>query len=448
MKMQKKILKNSQGITLVALIVTIIVLLILAGVSINLVVGENGILNKAQNAVKENRKATAKEEIALAWAACEADYMSEWVNNQSAQKADFFTEGKLNENLTGKGTVTNLEYIENGTSTLKYQSNNTLYTMKIDENGNVEAKENADGIDQSVPSSFTIDKSEVGVNSFTLSATFEDNESGLGKIVWYYKIPEDENWQSKEEVYATSDGTEEGITGSVTKTFSVNDLTKGGQVAAYAEGYDVAGNSLVTTNATEDNPLTFNTEAYTISYNANNGSEVPESQEKYFGVDITLSSTVPTRSDYKFLGWSENSSATSATYETGTTYSNNSSTTLYAIWQAQKMSASYSVNRSYSGSNNYVSYDSDGKGIGVRTYISCSCSASTTVNTAGWKYITVSYSVRGDNGSTSANVSNGAKIALNGASTFSVSLSASAVSDGYNEAWSIVRISSITLSMN
>jgi type II secretory pathway pseudopilin PulG len=52
MKMQKKILKNSQGITLVALIVTIIVLLILAGVSINLVVGENGILNKAQNAVK------------------------------------------------------------------------------------------------------------------------------------------------------------------------------------------------------------------------------------------------------------------------------------------------------------------------------------------------------------------------------------------------------------
>lgn len=44
-------LKGQKGITLVALIITIIVLLILAGVSISLVIGQNGILNQSKQAV-------------------------------------------------------------------------------------------------------------------------------------------------------------------------------------------------------------------------------------------------------------------------------------------------------------------------------------------------------------------------------------------------------------
>lgn len=42
--------KKEKGITLVALVITIIVLLILAGVTISLVVGDNGVINKAQDA--------------------------------------------------------------------------------------------------------------------------------------------------------------------------------------------------------------------------------------------------------------------------------------------------------------------------------------------------------------------------------------------------------------
>lgn len=45
-------LKGQKGITLVALIITIIVLLILAGITISLVLGDNGILNKASGAGK------------------------------------------------------------------------------------------------------------------------------------------------------------------------------------------------------------------------------------------------------------------------------------------------------------------------------------------------------------------------------------------------------------
>lgn len=56
--------KKKDGITLIALVVTIVVLLILAGVSINLVVGNNGLIKKAQEA-KEKTEQSAIEEQKL-----------------------------------------------------------------------------------------------------------------------------------------------------------------------------------------------------------------------------------------------------------------------------------------------------------------------------------------------------------------------------------------------
>lgn len=58
--------KEEKGITLVALVITIIVLLILAGVSIALVVGNNGILGRATGAVETSELATAEQEIKIA----------------------------------------------------------------------------------------------------------------------------------------------------------------------------------------------------------------------------------------------------------------------------------------------------------------------------------------------------------------------------------------------
>ncbi len=54
--------KAQNGITLVALVVTIIVLLILAGVSISLVLGDNGIITRAQDAVTKYKEAEAEEQ--------------------------------------------------------------------------------------------------------------------------------------------------------------------------------------------------------------------------------------------------------------------------------------------------------------------------------------------------------------------------------------------------
>lgn len=55
-------LKGQKGITLVALVITIIVLLILAGITISLTVGQRGILNRAQEAGRNYQNAAAKED--------------------------------------------------------------------------------------------------------------------------------------------------------------------------------------------------------------------------------------------------------------------------------------------------------------------------------------------------------------------------------------------------
>lgn len=84
--------------------------------------------------------------------------------------------------------------------------------------------------------------------------------------------------------------------------------------------------------------------SYTISYNANGGSGAPSSQTVTPGSELTLSSTIPTKSGYDFVGWSTSSSATSASYYAGNSYTFTSSTTLYAVWKISTYIISYSAN--------------------------------------------------------------------------------------------------------
>ena len=58
-------MRKERGITLIALVVTVIVLIILAGVSISLVLGENGIVNKAKKAKENTELAKVEEETSL-----------------------------------------------------------------------------------------------------------------------------------------------------------------------------------------------------------------------------------------------------------------------------------------------------------------------------------------------------------------------------------------------
>ena len=90
-------MKKNKGITLIALVITIIVLLILAGVTIATLTGDNGILTKAQEASEDTKRANAEEQVKL------------------AVQASYGTDGKINmdtlnnelkkiEGLTYKGS--------------------------------------------------------------------------------------------------------------------------------------------------------------------------------------------------------------------------------------------------------------------------------------------------------------------------------------------------------
>ena len=63
MKLTK--IKNQNAITLIALVITIIVLLILAGVTLSLIVGEDGMVGRAISASKTYKMAEAKEKFEL-----------------------------------------------------------------------------------------------------------------------------------------------------------------------------------------------------------------------------------------------------------------------------------------------------------------------------------------------------------------------------------------------
>ena len=97
--------------------------------------------------------------------------------------------------------------------------------------------------------------------------------------------------------------------------------------------YSAGGSFTRNANTTLYAVWSYNPETYTVSYNANGGSGAPSSQTKTYGVNLTLSSTVPTRGGYNFLGWSTSSTATSATYSAGGSYTANAGATLYAVWE-------------------------------------------------------------------------------------------------------------------
>lgn len=83
--------------------------------------------------------------------------------------------------------------------------------------------------------------------------------------------------------------------------------------------------------------------SYTVSYNANGGSDAPSNQTKWYGTTLILSTKEPKRSGYTFLGWGTSASDTSVNYAAGASYTSNAGVTLYAIW-SKTLTLTYSAN--------------------------------------------------------------------------------------------------------
>ena len=123
--LKQKNKKLETGITLIALVVSIIVLIILAGVSIAMLVGENGIITQAQTAAQETEQAKVLEEINL--------YISEYQANQYAGTETRNLSEYLKEKL-GVDPVT-----ENKYGTLMFKIEDKILTVYKD--GTTEIKD-------------------------------------------------------------------------------------------------------------------------------------------------------------------------------------------------------------------------------------------------------------------------------------------------------------------
>ena len=155
---KKQKLKESKGITLIALVITIIVLLILAGVTIATLTGDNGILKKAGDAKTQTEQAKEDENLKIAIA------------------GSYGTDGKLNlkdlkDNLTNQG--------------IDYDKNNTGFPLEVIVNGEKKKIDANGNIIESIQSLKT--KGTV----FKDTTTLEDTYGNQVKIPKGFKIAND-----------------------------------------------------------------------------------------------------------------------------------------------------------------------------------------------------------------------------------------------------------------
>lgn len=81
-------MKNQKGITLVALVITIVVLLILAGVTISMVLGPNGVLTNSRKAKENSARGTANDALSTALSSLSTDYYANGTSGDMLAQVD------------------------------------------------------------------------------------------------------------------------------------------------------------------------------------------------------------------------------------------------------------------------------------------------------------------------------------------------------------------------
>ncbi len=144
---KKEFVKRRKGITLIALVITIIVLLILAGISISMLAGDNSILNRAGQAREKNGTTGTKEQIQIATMSA--------LSNGNGQIKDDDLRAEIKKNISG---VTDNDITGNERNGWQVKKDNKAFAISNtgnvneafweevkDENGNVTEVKRVDG---------------------------------------------------------------------------------------------------------------------------------------------------------------------------------------------------------------------------------------------------------------------------------------------------------------
>ena len=338
-----KIPTSNSAITLIALIITIIVLLILAGVTLNMVMGENGLFGKANNAKNKTEVAQYEEELRM----CVLEIQTDEATNGTTFGID-----TIRKNLVEKvKELENTEKIEitspEGNATIEgtYKG----YEYKIDEKYVVHIGDKATGIilttsvepkgwtNQNVKATITI-KSNNGINKVEPD---EGSKNGNEYIITKENITENTsfeytvtdgqgNTQTKTveintidknapaDFTITAENTAEGlkITGTTTdnesgidkyeyyakksdgeyKAYDSNPITglASGTYNVYAIAYDKAGNKKQSTNTVENVKIS-------ASYSNVTAAMVAEHPETYYGLKVTNYTSKNGQNDWRIF---------------------------------------------------------------------------------------------------------------------------------------------------
>lgn len=141
-------------------------------------------------------------------------------------------------------------------------------------------------------------------------------------------------------IKTTSSGTQQQELGSY--SFTINKTSASQSIRCYGQIRSASSYASGTRNSTatfvDVDPKT----TYIVSYNANGGTDAPGAQIKTYGVTLTLSKTVPTRTGYTFNNWL--STTQNQTYAPGGSYGHNAATTMKAQWTVNKYTIAYNAN--------------------------------------------------------------------------------------------------------
>ena len=373
--------KEENGITLVALVVTIIVLLILAGVSLNLIAGSNGIMGKAVKSVTVTKETQKEEEIQLKLAEIMMDY---YVEGRGQTLQEYIIE-KCKEN---EGDILNV-----GNGMFSTIDGDLYYTdaegntsvIEIDSNGNVtiEGSVSADGSikDEKAPA--------ISVTTTTNSITFVARDIISGVAGWNYSETKEEptTWNEVSPNQKSFSYTIENLTNNTTyyiwakdangnvsqgkevrtrdfdeldyeiswenamATIIVKSQSVGVQFKTSQEGswenYSASNQPRVASGTTVYFQVTdgTNTKAFetvkplkisTITYDSNGGEGDFIKKASHTDTILVDFARKPIRANYEFIGWSNRSDVGYADYNEGETSSFTMETedvTFYAIWK-------------------------------------------------------------------------------------------------------------------
>ena len=125
--MKKNYAKKQRGITLIALVVTIVIVLILAGISLNMVIDNNGIITKMQEAKTLNSHSTVLESLQIENSSYETEY------KLGDTEVDFETYLKNKGIIDGNFNVNTAKLVGKKTSAGNGKNHQDVYTIEVDD---------------------------------------------------------------------------------------------------------------------------------------------------------------------------------------------------------------------------------------------------------------------------------------------------------------------------